>query len=167
VLTPNIPMDPVAVKAAEDAAVVKQNRWRRVQGIVALAGPALGGISFIIKPSLLVTLLFVFGVAVYFFFRRFATEPAPKNWGIVREEKGVRGIGGAVLRIFATEFDRLLETRVTDGKGRYNFRVGNSEFYLTATKDGYAKEQTSTFDFTAATEPAIIAQDINLKKLNA
>lgn len=166
VLTPNIPVDP-QVKTSADASVLKQNRWRRIQAGVALAGPVLGGVSFIIKPSLLVTLLFLVGIVVYLFFRRFATTPAPKSWGVVREEKTSQAVGQAILRVFALPFDRLLETRVTDARGRYNFKVGNSRFYMTVTKQGYKKEQTQTFDFTAAAEPEVISEDVELKKAGA
>lgn len=164
VLTPNIPIDPI-VKEAPDAAILRRDYWHRVQGIVALSGPALGAVSFIIKPSLLVGLLFVLGVFIYLFFRRFAVVPAPKNWGMVREEETTKGIAAAVLRIFALPYDKLLDSRVADGRGRYNFRVGNSKFYLTVTKDGYKKAKTNLFDFSAATEPKIIAEDIPLKKI--
>jgi len=163
VLTPNIPVDPI-VKEAPDAAILKRDSWRRIQGAVALSGPALGAVSFVIKPSLFVGLLFVLGILVYLFFRRFAVIPAPKNWGIVREEETTKGVATAVLRIFALPYDKLLDSKVADGRGRYNFRVGNSKFYLTVTKEGYKKAQTDLFDFSAAAEPKIIAEDISLKK---
>ncbi len=164
VITPNIPLDPTA-KDLENSAIVKKDRWHRIQGYVALAGPALGFISYIIKPSWFVGLLLFLGIAVYLFFRRFATVKAPKNWGLVRAEKENEPVPGAVLRIFAMPYDKLLDSKVADGRGRYNFMVGKSKFYLTVTKDGYEKKQTDLFDFSAAKEPEVIAEDISIKSV--
>lgn len=165
VITPNIPIDP-AGKDLADAAIVKKDRWHKIQGYVALTGPLLGLASYIIKPSWPVGLLFLLGIAVYLFFRRFATVPAPKNWGIVKETEKIEPIPGAVLRIFALPYDKMLDSRVTDKRGRYNFQVGNSQFYLTVTKDGYEKKKTELLDFTKSSEPEIIASDIQIKKIN-
>ena len=145
VITPNIPLDP-ASKDLADTAIVKKDRWHKIQGYVAMIGPALGFVSYVIKPSWLVGLLFVLGVVVYLFFRRFATVPAPKNWGMVQGEQEIKPVPGAVLRIFALPYDKLLESKVADSRGRYNFRVGGSKFYLTVTKDGYEKKQTELFE---------------------
>jgi hypothetical protein len=163
VITPNIPIDP-AGKDLADAALVKKDRWHKIQGYVALIGPLLGLVSYIIKPSWLVGLLFLLGIIVYLFFRRFATVKAPKSWGIIKET-GEVAVPGAVLRIFAEEYNKLIDSRVSDNRGRYNFQVGNSQFYLTVTKDGYEKKKTELFDFTKSSEPEIIANDIQIKKL--
>jgi len=162
VITSNIPLDP-AGKDMDDSSVQKKDRWHKIQGYVAMIGPALGFVSYVIKPSWLVGFLFVLGVVVYLFFRRFVTVPAPKNWGMVQGEQETKPVPGAVLRIFALPYDKLLESKVADSRGRYNFRVGSSKFYLTVTKDGYEKKQTELFDFSGATEPKVIAEDISIK----
>jgi hypothetical protein len=161
-LIPNIPIDPV-VKELPDASIVKQDRWRRAQAIIALLGPALGGAAFLIKPSWPVGILFVLEVLLYLFFRRFAVVAAVRKWGAVLEE-GAGPIAGVILRVFALPYHKLLEYRVSDGHGRYNFRVGNGQYYLTASKPGYQETKTGTLDFSAKTEPQIITDDIRLKK---
>jgi hypothetical protein len=102
---------------------------------------------------------------MYFFFRRFAIKKVPKKWGKVMAEKEATSLPGAVMRIFALPFNKLLDYRVTDTQGRYNFLVGNKKFFLTVTKDGYQKEQTRNFDFSGQKATSIIAEDIKLKKI--
>ncbi len=162
VLTPNIPMDP-AEDSESDAAIVKKDRWRKLQTQIAFVGPALGALSLVIKPSLFVGLLFLLQIFLYMFFRRFAAPVSPKNWGIVYDESTGRSVVSAVLRVFALPYHKLLDTKVSDSRGRYNFRVGNSKYYLTVTKAGYLKTESEPVDFTGTTEPMFIAADIPLR----
>ncbi|MDD5251066.1 MAG: prepilin-type N-terminal cleavage/methylation domain-containing protein [Patescibacteria group bacterium] len=164
VLTPNVPIDPVGEEQADDRTLVRQDRWRRFQRRFALVGPVLGGASIVIKPSVLTALLFLLQVALYFFFRRFAMPIRPKNWGVVYDDESDRPVLNAVVRIFALPYHKLLESRVTDTFGRYNFRVGTGKYYLTVTKKNYLKTETDPVDFSAATEPTFIAADIPLRR---
>lgn len=163
-IIPNIPIDP-AVEDITDAKIRKKYQWQKYQGIIALASPALGGVSFLIKPSLLVGILFLLSIVTYLFFRRFAVTKKPKKWGKVSEEKTAAALPGTVMRIFALPFNRLFGYRVADRQGRYNFLVGNKKFVVTATKDGYKQTQTEPFDFSGAKEAKVIAEDIALKKI--
>lgn len=164
VLTPNIPIDP-QVKDMSDAKINKKFLWQKYQNIIALVSPALGFVSFLIKPSVIVTLLFLLSIVMYLFFRRFAVKRAPKKWGKVMADKEAINLPQAVMRIFALPFNKLLDYRVTDSQGRYNFLVGNRKFFLTVTKDGYQQEQTKPFDFSHGQAANIIAEDIKLKKI--
>ena len=164
VLTPNIPIDP-QVKDLADAKIQKKYLWQKYQNTIALASPALGGASLIIKPSLIVVLLFILSILMYFFFRRFAVKKSPKKWGRVMTEKEASSLPGTIMRIFALPYNKLVDYRVTDKQGRYNFLVGNKKFFLTLTKDGYQKEQTKTFDFSGKSAANIIAEDFKLKKI--
>ena len=42
--------------------------------------------------------------------------------------------------------------------------VGPSSVYLTVTKDGYVKTETEPIDFSAVTEPTVIANDLPLRR---
>lgn len=163
VLTPNIPLDPSS-QTVSDTDILKRDRWRRVQQNLAMVGPVMGGASLVIKPSLLVAALFVLQVLAYMFFRRFATTASPKNWGLVYEEGTKRPVQSAVLRIFALPYHKMLDSRVSDNRGRYNFRVGNSKYYLTVTKPGFLKTESDPVDFSQVTEPMIIAADVPLRR---
>lgn len=163
VLTPNIPIDP-AVNADSDAVVIRKDSVRHFQQAFAVIGPVLGGVSFAIKPSLLVGLLFLAQILVYMIFRRLAAAKHPKSWGIVYEERSSKPIPHAVVRIFAMPYHKLLETQVTDRHGRYSFRVGNNIYYLTVTKDGYLKTETDPLDLSVIAEPTVIASDLPLRQ---
>ena len=163
ILTPNIPIDP-QIEDLADLKIKKKSDWQKKQKIIALISPALGFVSFIIKPSLVVTLLFILSILTYFFFRRFAIKKIPKKWGKVSEDKTMALLPGAVMRVFALPFNRLFDYKVTDKQGRYNFLVGNRQFLLTVSKDGYQMHKSAPLDFSKARDSNIIAEDISLKK---
>jgi len=163
VLTPNIPIDPPA-QSGSDADILKRDHWRHWQRNLAAAGPVLGAASLVIKPSILTAALFIMQILAFMFFRRFATTPSPKNWGQVYEENSGRPVTDAILRIFALPYHKMLDSRVSDSRGRYNFRVGNSKYYLTVTKPGYLKTESDPVDFSQVTEPMIIAADVPLRR---
>lgn len=161
ILTPNIPMDPVAGDAADDV-VLKKDFARKAHRVIAATGPVLGGLSFVITPTPFVGLLFAAQVVTYLLFRRLATPPEPKNWGIVYEQDTRRPVPHAILRIFEAKYNKLLESQVTDRHGRYHFRVGGNVYYLTATKPGFQKTETDPIDLSATVEPTVIASDLPL-----
>ena len=162
-LTPNIPLDPTE-REASDTVVMRRKRWRGLQRTLAVVGPLLGGISMVISPTLPVVLMFAFQVVVLMFFRRLAFTPEPKTWGTVYDEATKRAVPKAVVRIFESRFNKLLETQVTDAQGRYHFRVGANKYYLTVNKPGYLKTETDPLDLTAAKEPTVIASDLPLRR---
>ncbi|MBI4457882.1 prepilin-type N-terminal cleavage/methylation domain-containing protein [Candidatus Uhrbacteria bacterium] len=162
-LTPNIPLDPSG-DAKPDDAIIKENAKRRFQESLALASPALGAVSLTVRPSALVAVLFIGQLLAFFFFRRLATKSRPKSWGVVYDEASGRPLIKAVVRIFALPYHKLLESQITDRRGRYSFRVGSNMYYLTVTKKGYLKTESDPLDLTAVTEPTAIASDLPLRK---
>jgi hypothetical protein len=72
--------------------------------------------------------------------------PKPKSWGIVYDEKTKEPISLAIVRIFETRFNKLLETQVTDGKGRYAFLVGKNRYQLLTEKQGYQPKEIKQID---------------------
>src|SRR5690606_38166778 len=85
--------------------------------------------------------------------------------GVVYDEKSGDKLKHAVVRIFDTRFNKLLETYVTDGSGRYNFLVGPNQYQVVGQKEGYMATKTKELDLTKkAAEEAIVAEDFGLKK---
>ena len=162
-LTPNIPMDPVTAEVSDDE-LIRRDRWRKFQTDIALISPVLGAISLVLKPTIFTALLFVLQVLVYLFFKRIANPSQPKNWGKVYEEDTGKPVFRAVTRIFALPYHNLLETKVTDHAGRYNFKVGSNKYYMTVTKKGYQKTETDEIDFLEATKPMFVAADLPLRR---
>lgn len=161
-LTNNLPMDPEQAEVS-NAEVIRQDRAKRLRGSIALISPLLGGGALALNPSWFTGLLFLLQVLVYLFFRRIAQPDQPKNWGVVFDQINGKPVYQAVVRIFALPYHKLLESKVTDRAGRYNFRVGQNEYYLTSTKKGFEKTQTEPVDFTETDKPSFIAADLPMR----
>lgn len=164
-LSPSIPVDPI-VETHDDATVVKRERRKRTRQNFATIGPGLAAMTFGITPNAFTGALLLFQVITYFLFRRLALVSAPaKNWGIVYEKGTGRPVPSAVLRIFETKYNKLLESQVSDKDGRYYFRVGSNSYYLTATKVGYEKTESDPLDLTSATGPTVISANIPMRPI--
>jgi len=94
-----------------------------------------------INPSALVISMLVANIATFALFRRLAVTRRPKSWGIVYDQATKKPLRNVVVRIFETRFNKLLETQISDAKGRYGFLVGSSEFTITYEKPGYRGER--------------------------
>jgi len=79
------------------------------------------------------------------------------------------------LRVFDKQYNKLLETQVTDSKGRYSFLVSGDNYYVTAEKSGYKKYQyeykgvpekkeKEEKEAEAIKEAHVISMDIGLEK---
>lgn len=163
-ITPNVPLDPVAAEVS-DSQIRRTASLKRVKHAVAASGLVLSGASFVAVPSFSLALLVVFHAALYLFFRRMAVPHRPRSWGIVYEEgEKRRSVSSAVIRMYALPYHKLVDSAVTDARGRYHFLVGPSSVYLTVSKDGYHKTETEPIDLTAVQEPTVIANDLPLRK---
>jgi streptogramin lyase len=60
-----------------------------------------------------------------------------KPWGTVFNSQSGQPITYALVKIFDQEYNRLLETTVTDNEGRFGFLVKTGNFYVTVQKNGY------------------------------
>ncbi len=164
-VTPNIPIDPVEIeKAMPDKRVILAYFGRKLQNIVAVAGVILAAISVLISPKLWMIGILIAHCVLYLLFRRLARPRRPKSWGIVYEGKTKVPIGMTVARIFDTEYNKLLETQVTDGRGRYSFLVGNGVYYVTFSKPGFAPKRTEALDLRKAGGEAVVGLDVALEK---
>ncbi len=162
-LTPSVPVDPKQVEA-DAKAVVRKSQLKKVRLAVAVVSPAVGVMSLIIAPTLLTGLLLLAQLIAYKLFKRLAVVKEPKKWGFVYEKGFGRPLPKAVLRIFALPYHKLVETQVSDSRGRYHFRVGSGKFYLTATKPGFEKTESEPLNLEDTVEPTVIASDIPLMR---
>ncbi|MFH1047015.1 MAG: fibronectin type III domain-containing protein [Patescibacteria group bacterium] len=165
-ITANIPIDPI-IKEKTPRRVVWEGITRRFQRsisivtLVAMAGAA------IITPTPFVLGLFAANILMYLFFRRLAKGGKPKNWGIVYDDLTKKPLRNAVVRVFESRYNKLLETRVTDMRGRYAFLVGNNVYYVTYEKPGYQKKQIGPIDLMEVKkeEDQLIASDMSLESV--
>lgn len=161
ILTPNIPLDPIVAEETPRQVLLKKF-LRRLQHAIALSGVAMSGAVLAISPSVPLAMLLVAQVAIYFMFRRLNLPAKPKNWGIVSASDSRRPVGRAIVRIFESKFNKLLETQLTDTAGRYAFLVRKNVYYITAEAPGFRPVRMPDIDLTRS-EEGVIARNIALK----
>jgi hypothetical protein len=162
-ITANIPIDPL-FKEKTPRRVVWEGIMRRFQRNISWITIAAMAVAVVISPSPFVIILFAMNLSIYLLFRRLAKGRRPKSWGIVYDERTRRPLRNAVVRVFEARYNKLLETRVTDIRGRYAFLVGNNVYYVTYEKPGYQKKQTGPLDLVDSKkeEEQLIAEDVGL-----
>ncbi len=163
-ITANIPVDPVEAKAKSSRHITWAGIGRRLQKSIAILSILAMVVAVIIKPSILMIVLLAVNVATYVVFRRLSVAARPKNWGIVYDESTGKPIRNALARIFEAKFNKLLETQITDNRGRYSFLVGRNVYYVTFEKPGYQKQQKGPVNLLEHKEAeGVIAVDVTLK----
>ena len=164
-LTMNIPLDPREASVKSEKFEVRSYLKKKAQIIISMSGIILSGIALVIYPTALIAGFFAVHILLYMLFRRVAASRRPKSWGVVYDEKTNKPLVHAIVRIFDTKFNKLLETYVTDGSGRYSFLVGKNAYQVVGAKDGYAQTKTKVIDLTTAqTENGVISEDLDLNK---
>jgi len=167
IITANVPMDPLDV--------VKSTRrlyWevigRRLQSVLAFSGVILTLVAALLYRLSWLWVLTGVQVVLFLLFRRLARPKRPKNWGIIYDEKTKKPIPFAVARIIETQYNKVLESRVTDARGRYNFLVGNSKYVVTVEKPGYEAQKTKEIDLSSKSKgEAVVDMDIPMREKNA
>ena len=147
VITPNIPLDPAQVTEIEKPKrVVWQGRLRLLQHFIAVSGVIVSVAVVIIRPTVLAAMMVFVQILVYLLARRLAKPRKPKSWGIVYDTETKRPIANVVARIFEPRYNKLLDTQMTDSKGRYAFMLGPSEYFAVFEKEGYKSTQVRPID---------------------
>ena len=157
-----IPLDPD--KKMETGKQIKRKLgWKKVQSLFTLLGPILALISFIITPELWIGGLIIVQLVIYFIFKRLADADKPVSWGMVKDALSGKSLTRSIVRVFDTKFNKLLDTQVTEKKGKYAFLVGKNEYYMTTEKDGYQPHKTCAYDMSHE-ESGYLAEDIGMNK---
>lgn len=163
VITPNVPIEPVQPsEVAKSKRVVWQGWLRKLQQLVAVSGIIVSIIVVIIRPSVLAASMIALQVVVYLIARRLAKPRKPKSWGIVYDKDTKRPLEKVVARIFEPRYNKLLDTQITDNKGRYAFLLGPSEYYAVFEKDGYKSTQVRPIDFSGAKGAQDFSVDVEM-----
>ena len=72
-----------------------------------------------------------------------------KPWGIVFDKLSNKPILSAVVYIYDAEYQKLKDTRVTDGEGRFEATITPGNYYLKIIKDGYQPLQSETVNIAS------------------
>jgi|GEM_PF-6826125 len=164
-ITVSIPLDPQEKAARQEASEVRRFMFAKIQSFIPRLGIILNVVGLIIYPTLLMLGFLAIHLGLFFVFRRFVQSKRPKSWGVVYDENSRQPLHNAVVRIFDTRFNKLLETYVTDGSGRYSFLVGPNQYQVVGEKHGYVDYKTTDIDLTKASEEdAVVAEDLGMNK---
>ena len=164
VITANIPMDPSqAQKYQAASSVVRKSRLRTLQHSVAVVGIVAAIIFAVIRPTVFSIGMIVAQACLYLLVRRLATPYKPVSWGIVYAKDTGRPLSRVVARIFEPKYNKLLETQVTDSKGRYAFLLGANEYFAIFNKEGYQTTEIKPIDYSLHREPASFSETVALE----
>lgn len=159
----NIPLD--LSEAGEQHApktILRRARLRRAQRIVAISGMILALSAAVIRPTVFSVSMLVVQVALFLLVRRLAAPRKPKSWGIVYDTATGRPLERVIARVFEPKYNKLLETAVTDSKGRYTFLLGPNEYFTVYEKAGFETHEVRPIDYRSKTEPSEYSQDVRL-----
>ncbi|OGF21394.1 hypothetical protein A2316_03675 [Candidatus Falkowbacteria bacterium RIFOXYB2_FULL_38_15] len=164
-ITPNIPIDPIeSKKTVTDKKIILGYFGKRAQDLVALTGLLVTMASVMISPKPWMFGLLAGHFVLFFVMKRVARAKKPKNWGVVYDKNTKKPVGLTVARIFEKEYNKLLETQVTDANGRYSFLVGNNVYYATFSKPEFKPRKTDDIDLTAKEKGAAVRFNVALER---
>ncbi len=162
VITASVPVDPLGANKTPRR-LVWEKIGRTTQNILSWFGLGVTALSFYISPKWYVGALLVGHILVSWIFRRLATPPKPKGWGIIYDETNKKPISRAIARLFSAQFNKLISTQVTDGKGRYYFLAGDNNYYVTYEHHDYLPNKSQNLDLNGK-DAETIAVNIGLAK---
>lgn len=162
-ITANIPLDPV-VPTEKPLKLVIRYYLRRAQIVIASLSVIFALGLLLVSPTWYMLVYFVAQVGIFALFWRLARPSKPKGWGIVYDENTKKPLTNAIVRIFDHDYNRLLDTQVTDAKGRYSFLVGNNKYYTTYEKGGYIAKKLAPIDYRGREVETLVNFDVGLEK---
>ncbi len=168
VLNYNIPLDQVD-EVKDNGVVIREYTQKVTQSIICIIGLVASILSFIISPKLIIFAFVLLHLLFYWLFYRFSHRKVTAgSFGSVTEMIMEEPISKVVVRVFDSMYNKLVDTAVTDHKGRYAVLVGPSKYYTTYEKDGFEKKQSDVLDFSSEKTNGmggLINRDEELKKI--
>lgn len=160
-LSPNIPLDPL-VAEKKPWRIVWTRRLRLAQHVFVWLGLASVLFVFFIIPTIVTASYIVLHIGVYLLFTYLLKPRVPKRWGNIVDAVDRKPVGRAIIRLFMTQYDKLVATEVTTGNGRYAFLVGPGAYYLSVEKPGFMSYRSPDIHIKAAKE-SFVTVDVPLR----
>lgn len=95
------------------------------------------GVATTVTALQLGNVLYLFLRLGYLWFVPVAVGKRRKPWGVVFDSTTNQPLRRSIVRLFSKEFNKLKETMITDGEGRFGFLVEQGKFYVTVERQGY------------------------------
>ncbi len=164
-ITANIPLDPAEKKIMPERQVIFGYLFKNLRLVISYVGLILATLIFLIYPTWITGISILLHIFLFTIFLRLIVPKKPKSWGIVYDQNTKEPLHYVIVRIFDIKFNKLLETQITDGKGRYSFLVSKNQYQLLAEKGGYQKKEIKPVDLVAKEE--IVDLDMGMEKLKS
>ncbi|HBP00508.1 MAG: hypothetical protein UU48_C0003G0066 [Candidatus Uhrbacteria bacterium GW2011_GWF2_41_16] len=165
-ITPNIPLDSLQDETIQiPTHVHRMRQLRRLQQVTALLGVFVAAYVVLIRPTIFHIGMVGIQMVFYLLANRLAKPRKPKNWGIVYDKKTKHPLSNVVVRIFEPKYNKLLETDITDNKGRYSFLLGPNEYYSTFEKMGFQPFEFRPIDYRSHPEAVEFSTNVTLSRI--
>ncbi|MCR4313770.1 MAG: carboxypeptidase-like regulatory domain-containing protein, partial [Candidatus Uhrbacteria bacterium] len=163
-VTVNIPLDPSQAATYHEPSFIRRRKLLRgVQQTLAIVGVVAALVFAMIRPTMFSVGMVAVQVGVYLLARRLARPHKPIGWGIVYNKQTGRPLSRVVARIFEPKYNKVLETQVTDSRGRYAFMLGPNTYFATFDKRGFKQKAIDPIDYSSAQEPKGFSQEVPLE----
>jgi|GEM_PF-4196875 len=157
----SVPLDPVGVvRSAKE--VIKDHSRKLLRHTVSILGIAIAFLSLLISPTPFVGTLLALHIVFYLLFKKLAHLKLADRYGVVLDGEKEHPLDRVVVRVFDAVYNKLVDTKVTDKKGRYAALVGPSTYYVTYEHEHHEKKQSEKIDFST-TNGGVIARDEKLQ----
>ena len=164
IIAPSIPLDPLETKAPLARELRHRRRTLRVSAILPAIGLASGAVTFTIAPSGTLLTLLIINVLAFLFVRRLASRPRRAKYGAVIDADSKQPVKNAVVRLFDASYHKLIESQLTDSRGRYAFLVGPNVYEVTVEAPNYERGPKKIVD-SRGKETALVDEKFLLKKV--
>ncbi len=164
-ITKAIPVDPIDA----DVSNIKHHadaKKKAIQFTVAGVGVVTTAASLIIAPSLINAGLLAFHVVTTVVFSRVHRPKMPKGAGGAVDAQTGKKIKKVIVRLFSSQYNKLIDTAVTGNSGQYAFLTGAGDYYLIAEKPGYNAVRIP-ITVTDAAKTGVITPEIRMTKSSA
>ena len=160
---------PVLVETQISEAKLKIiNFWRSVarfihaiNPIILIFGTALSLFIAIITPNALNYV--VLGIyAIMDLLKIIISARTIKSYGTIKDTRSNNALDLAIVRIYDAKSNWLLNTKVTDARGRFNFLTTPGSYYLSAVKNQYNPFESQVLDISKS---GILNFDIKLESI--
>ncbi|OGH80280.1 MAG: hypothetical protein A3C10_03875 [Candidatus Magasanikbacteria bacterium RIFCSPHIGHO2_02_FULL_48_18] len=165
VIAYNIPLDPGDM-VRSTSEILKDHSQKIVRYAISSLGIFLAFLSFLISPNLFIFFLLCLHILFFSLFRRLARVKIGNQYGVILDSEKKEPLDKVVVRIFDAVYNKLVDTKVTDRKGRYASLVGPSKYYVTYERLTHHKKQTDVIDYTPQSRGGIIARNERLEPKN-
>lgn len=165
IVNANIPGDPL-VEAKTPGRLRLEKMARFLQFVISISGMGVTAYSLYLSPTVwYLWAILVLHMIIFVLFYRLAIPPKPKGWGVVYDVRSRRPLHRAIVRLFNTQFNKLVATQISDHHGRYFFLAGDSQYQMSFEKPEYEIAKSNIIDLNGKEEENI-AVNVGMKRRN-